>query len=239
MPCALHLFAVVCAVQHLVVAEGTGHAHIGLVAQHILGAGQLGLDRRHHQLGRAGAQADHRQTTTAPANLLRIERRGGYGDGQAVLLDHLRTGQRLLRPLADADTCRHLPGQSAGSRPVRGPPRARRFRPSPVRSPAGRPATPGRCSPPPAPHARAAPVRAGSRPPPPAPNAGGSAVHRGWPGAPCSPRARSGVRRRPGSVGPGPAKAPRLRCAAVRRPAGRRRNACPAPGRPGRNRAAG
>jgi hypothetical protein len=35
---ALHLFAVVGAVQHLVVAERPGHAHVGFVAEHILAA---------------------------------------------------------------------------------------------------------------------------------------------------------------------------------------------------------
>jgi hypothetical protein len=51
---ALHFFAVVGAVLHLIVAERPGHAHIGFIAEHIGGPRQFGLDRRHHQLGGAG-----------------------------------------------------------------------------------------------------------------------------------------------------------------------------------------
>ncbi|MNN26835.1 hypothetical protein D3C81_1403530 [compost metagenome] len=48
MPGALHLFTVVGAVHHLVVTERPGHAHVGFVAEDVLGACKFGLDRRHH-----------------------------------------------------------------------------------------------------------------------------------------------------------------------------------------------
>jgi len=69
---------------HLIVAERAGHAHIGFVTQYIIGPCQFGLDRRHHQLGSTGAQADHGQATTGPANLLRRQWRGGHAQRHAI-----------------------------------------------------------------------------------------------------------------------------------------------------------
>ena len=68
---ALHLFAVIGAVLHLIVAERPGHAHIGFIAKHVLRPGQFRLDRWHHQLGSARPQADNGQTAAAAAQLIK------------------------------------------------------------------------------------------------------------------------------------------------------------------------
>ncbi|MNY01988.1 hypothetical protein D3C86_1345400 [compost metagenome] len=81
----LHLFTIVGAVHHLVGAEWAGHAHIGFVTQHVIGASQLGLDRRDHQFGSARAQTDHRQSAAQTANRQGIQRFLGYRDGNGLI----------------------------------------------------------------------------------------------------------------------------------------------------------
>jgi hypothetical protein len=65
---ALHFFAVVGAMHDLIGTERPGHAHVGFVTQHIVGACQLSLDRRHHQLCGTWPQADDCQTPARTAD---------------------------------------------------------------------------------------------------------------------------------------------------------------------------
>ncbi|MNR61786.1 hypothetical protein D3C85_1836300 [compost metagenome] len=51
MPGTLHFFTVVGAVHDLIRTERTRHAYVGFVTENIIGLSQLGLDRRHHELG--------------------------------------------------------------------------------------------------------------------------------------------------------------------------------------------
>ena len=91
---ALHLFAVIGAVLHLIVAERPGHAHIGFIAQHIGATRQLGLHRRHHQVGGARPEADHREAATGTAELRHIQRLLGHAQGDVRVLLHLGESQR-------------------------------------------------------------------------------------------------------------------------------------------------
>ena len=89
---ALHFFAVVGAMQHLIVAKRPGHPHIGFVPQDVIGPRQLGLDRRHHQLGCARPEADNGQATPRTANQLWVQRRRGDPQQQTIarLMPHHR-----------------------------------------------------------------------------------------------------------------------------------------------------
>ncbi len=66
---AQHFFAVVSAVQHLVGAERPGHAYVRLVAEHVIGASELGLYGGNHEVGRAWAEPDNRQPPPCTADL--------------------------------------------------------------------------------------------------------------------------------------------------------------------------
>ncbi|MNH22839.1 hypothetical protein D3C79_827110 [compost metagenome] len=90
---SLHFFAIVGAMLHLVVAERPGHAYVGFVTENILGACQLGFDRRHHQLGGARAKADDGQATTPAAQLVDLDRHRCQRNDQAPLFDQARIRQ--------------------------------------------------------------------------------------------------------------------------------------------------
>jgi len=100
---ALHFFAVVGAVHDLIGAERTGHAHVGFITQNVVGPGQFGFHRRHHEFGGARAEADHGQATTRTADLLGVQGLVGHGNGNLVAdlqrRQQLRHG--LLRQFGD------------------------------------------------------------------------------------------------------------------------------------------
>ena len=90
---------------HLIVAERAGHTHIGFITQHIIGPRQLSLDRRHHQFGSAGAQANYSQTATGPANRFRFQRRRGNTQHHAIA--RFTPGNRQQRCIAAHKPQRH------------------------------------------------------------------------------------------------------------------------------------
>ncbi|MNN19343.1 hypothetical protein D3C81_1325820 [compost metagenome] len=94
---ALHLFAVVSAVQHLIRAKRPGHAYVSLVTQHIIGASQLRLDRWHHQFGGARPQTNHRQASARATDQQRIQWVIGNSDGNRVIA---KNGNRLADSVA-------------------------------------------------------------------------------------------------------------------------------------------
>ncbi|MNF74138.1 hypothetical protein D3C84_561630 [compost metagenome] len=58
----------------LIRAKWPGHAHIGFIAQHIIGTRQFRLHRRHHQLASPRPQTNNRQAPARSANLQRVQR---------------------------------------------------------------------------------------------------------------------------------------------------------------------
>ena len=80
----LHFFAIVGAMLNLIVAERTGHAHVGFVTENVCSSSELGFHRRHHQLRRTWAKADDSQTSARTTDLRNIQRLFGHGDGYIV-----------------------------------------------------------------------------------------------------------------------------------------------------------
>ncbi|MNP36022.1 hypothetical protein D3C76_1293790 [compost metagenome] len=79
--------------QDLIRTERSRHAHIGFITENVIGAGQFRLDRRHHQIGGAGAETDHRQATARTANRRGVQRLLGNCDGNGLIAKH---GNRLF-----------------------------------------------------------------------------------------------------------------------------------------------
>ena len=116
---ALHFFAVVGAVHDLIGTERPSHAHIGFVAKNVIGPRQFGFHRRHHQLGRTRAQADHCQTATRTADMLGVQWLVGDGDGNPIANGQRRQQLRhgVLGQHADA-LCRR--GKTQGHAQFKG-----------------------------------------------------------------------------------------------------------------------
>ncbi|MCY1420210.1 hypothetical protein D9M71_358250 [compost metagenome] len=83
---ALQFLAVVAAMHALAFAVGSGHVHVGVVAEHILGLVQRTAHGRRQQFGAARADADHAEPAARPTD----------GSGRCGILGLMQAQPRRL-----------------------------------------------------------------------------------------------------------------------------------------------